>query len=192
MSISYNGDIGYASDKLTGSIVSLRGYPVMVNFFEDGMVCYNFMGGPREFCHLEDLDLTPIKLGYVNHPRGASYLSRIPARFYRQGIRANTLNVSGGNHYNFDRYLNNTVRGIYPSFKNCLEGCFNKDFKSLAFGRRWALSQRYFNAEQRNSIRLEYRGKPVGFLDKKNEEPVLTDGLQYLKESLEEVLNDGK
>ena len=191
MGLSYSSDPRYAADKLHNSVVSYNGWPIRVRYIDNMEVCFNFLGdGIERFCDLEDLDLTPIKLGYVNLARKISYLSRIPARYYRQGLREHILNSKGVPYRQLDKYLNNTVRGVYPNFERCIEYTFNKDRIGAAFCRKFGLIQAHPNAEHKNAIKLQYRGLNVGEVDVKKDEIILDDSYLYLNETLQEIINE--
>ena len=95
MSVDYSNDPEYAQAKLADSMVTLG--EILVNILrvdERGEVLYSPVGVPeRKTTTLKWLDLTPIRLGYMNYRMGCSYLSRTPARHYRQGLRGSVLQI---------------------------------------------------------------------------------------------------
>ena len=97
MTIEYTQDAEYAGQKLSGSIVRLNGRPIYIErVYSDGSVyATNFMGHEVN-CQLNELDLEPVPLGYINLKRDAIYGQRMPSRYYIQGLRNNNFTSLGG------------------------------------------------------------------------------------------------
>jgi len=187
MTISYEDDFEYANSKLSGSIVYKSGQPVHINYVdvEEGDAFYQDPQTREErVCELSALDLTPVKLGYVNYPEGASYLSRIPARHWRQGLRENTVSCNGTYGGVYNSYFISTVLGAYPTFTHCLEQCKNTAL-SIAFSRNFALFPSL------KGIFLYFKGEKVGVVDETGtgSRPKLNEEYTYLQEMLEGELN---
>ena len=186
MSINYLQDYGYANEKLGGSVVSKDGWPVYIDHVSGiGEVAYRKLGAMKwQTCKLQELDLSPIKLGYVNYRDSAQYLVRMPARVYRQGVRENTCRAKENNRWMrirlFDGGMANTAMGIYPSIDVCLDDITNDDVTGRAFSRIFAIRK------QRNNLSLQYKERRVGLVNSDNGEMSLAPEFCYLQEALNE------
>ena len=166
----------YARSRLLNTIVLHKGKPVEVGHIEDGKAILQVLGaGGVIKAPLSELDLSPIRLGYVNHGGGAHYLKRLPKRRdWRQGLRDNNINKPELLHLGVARLC----EGTYPSFK---EACamVEIDHHCVAFSRQFAVD---------DEGEVEYRGSSnVGHLD----EGLGVDLLQqyeYLAEALKEAM----
>ncbi len=174
----YGKDYAYAGTRLAESIVRLQksGEPVFVhNMNMTGEITYTLLKD-NQMCmgHCDDLDMHPVKLGYVNHKNGVSYVQRKPVRRdWKQGLRAQNC-VS----YNvpFRNIAFNEVRdcimGNYPKFADALKGN-----RVIAFHRHWAV---------RKATDLLYKEQIVGLIV--DGKPVLDKKFIHLKEYLEECM----
>ena len=121
MTVSYDNDYEYAHAKLSGSIVRHKGQPVTVfSVNEEGAAIKNHITLLCNCVPLEELDLTPVPLGYVNLGDGANYLTRIPHRSWKQGVRFGSLHTFSKYVCNFSVEgieLTNTILGRYPKLE---------------------------------------------------------------------------
>lgn len=187
----YGKDYEYASTRLDGTLVRLAGTgePVMVQTVSVlGTVTVTPYGKSRDtheyYVKLDELDVHPVPLGYVNCGGDATYISRMPMRRdYKQGLRGNNAWSSGRN---FDALphaaVRNCIMGRYPTFEKAWKdvqiGPNAVRMKMLAWGRRWAV---------RSDGVIYYRGEEIvgQVVDGK---PMLLAGYTYLQELLEESL----
>lgn len=193
MSINYGDDYQYAGEKLVDSYVYKDGYPVLIHDIDfKGKVAYIKMGGDRvENCRLEDLNLSALKLGYVNFPLDALYVVRKPQRVFRQGVRQGSCVVKAGKNFNrmvpFNAMIAQNITGLYPSFGDCMDYVGCGDVNSKAFSRKFALKGSARSREQCNLF-LMYRDVKVGNVTF-DQAIKLDEKFKYLQESLNEVLN---
>lgn len=187
MGLSYGKDYQYAAQRLNQSVVMKDGLPVFIhNIDGKGLVVYEICGyhTGKQIARLEDFDLTPLQLGYINTDNKALYLQRIPHRKYRQGLAQQNLYCVGNKISVFDRALVNLVGNRYPKVSFILEELFNENIKSRAFSKKWAIGR----GRDRDFYNLLYKDRLSGTVSVKDESFKLTDSHKFLKESLEEVL----
>jgi hypothetical protein len=187
----YGKDFGYANTRVTGTVVRLikGGEPVLVNTITNSGLCSvtlleNIEAGDSTTVHLDDLNLEPVPLGYVNHNGKAIYLQRIPVRRGpgNQGLNANNCISTGERLWRFpNKALRQCIMGKYPDFKTAFKSAnginkFNLE-KSIAFDRHWAVSEE----------RLYYKNNLlVGII--KDGKPSLLPEFKYLRECLAEIV----
>jgi hypothetical protein len=194
----YGKDFQYASTRIENTIVRISetGEPVYVCAVDNagGMctVCnLTEMQGMRvdfgktSLVSLDDLNVRPVKLGYVNFNAEAFYLERMPIRHgpNNQGLNVENCVSSGPGLYNFPmKEFIRCIKGEYPDFKNAVEKSATKkrngQSKTIAFDRYWAVFA---------GNKLLYKNhEVVGVI--KNGVPVLSGEYIYLKERLEAAL----
>ncbi|MGL5323574.1 MAG: hypothetical protein ACRC91_02435 [Aeromonas sp.] len=178
----YDGDFEYANSRLCDSVVRLDDVPVMVHAVNrDGTVAGSSLTDGKEIrCNLEDLNLVPVELGYVNYDGHAHYVMRKPVRRdWRQGLRHNnmisdTIPVPHLPWAAIAKAINNN----YPTFEQArlmLKG--KRGMHSIAWCRDFAIIKGWEVKHCGDKV-----GKVVG------EKVVLDEAFQYLKEALEETL----
>ena len=178
MTISYNSDVTYASAKLTDSMISLNGTPVQVRAVNSrGQVTWRSFQD-EGVNNLTEFDLEPFKLGYCNNNGVATYLRRIPARHWRQGLRTGTLSGSYGVPNLLSKYFRDCVSGFYPCLEESDELISCGEVNSVAFSRNFSLKKNV----------LSYKGRPVGSKHRKfgKLKLELLDDFKYLNEVLEQ------
>lgn len=178
----YGKDHEYANSRLMETVVKLEGEPVYVANVVRGMLAtYCSIKDMHQFktCPVDDLDLKPVKLGYLNHPaRGLNYLMRIPKRNdWRQGLRFGNFTGLGFDvrHLRYED-LYDVIKGNYSTYAQALAAIKGKKVGSQAWCREWAMI----------GALLVYKGTPVGKIIAGK--PVLDEQNHYLREALEEVL----
>lgn len=178
----YDGDCQYAITRLEHTVVRLRGEPVFVDYLEeegDTFHVRRLVNMEEVTCKLEELDLVPIPLGYVNFAGRASYVVRKPMRHdWRQGARTqNCTTLSGINitRIAFTEMVN-TILNKFPAFEEAIKNA-RKGF-SCAWHREWAVN---------GKLEVVYKGtKVVGtVIDNK---VALKEQYLYLSEALAEAL----
>lgn len=188
MAVNYKGDIDYAIGKLPGSIVKVDGEPVIVDHLStDGVCVINLSSRKDSIRSMKDLDLSPFRLGFVNGISMAAYITRMPARQWRQGIRNSNLQMIYPHHSGVNSSFVNSqafyrmLKGIYPSIKDCVESLANEEIVSTSFHRNFGLL-----ADTKDRAKILFKGEAVGYLNYEfPEKPVLDKKHTYLQETLE-------
>lgn len=179
----YDGDIEYASSRLDQSVVRHLDVPVMVGPIDrDGSVSLTRLSdGHNYVAKLEELNLIPVDLGYVNYDNAAHYVMRKPIRRdWRQGLRHNNMVVRNGVPAGTIPWSNiaKTINNEYPTFEDArlmMKG--KRQLQSIAWCRDFCI----------------YRGWEVVYCDDVvgkviEGKVVLNEGFTYLKEALAETL----
>lgn len=175
----------YAKSRLIGTIVrvNLTDEPIYIEnvYNPEGsdvieVKCRNIYtkDSPKLTYRLSELNLKPVRLGYVNDMGRAYYLTRMPMRRdWRQGLRANNMKVVNGiSQPNFMSIIN-TIKNIYPSYGVVID---TRDmYSSRAFCREFSVA----------TDNLLYKGRSVGKIGE-DDMPILNEKSQHLKELLEE------
>lgn len=138
------------------------------------------------------LDTSPIKLGYIGNQTVPYYLSRRPARHYKQGLSSRSLFVNI--YMQGDRCvkvkderiimeaLTKTLTTKFPSFEKAVEDCSDKTKVSAQpFSKDFCV---YVKPGSKH-VALLWRNTLVGEVIKG--EPELDNQFSYLLESLKEV-----
>lgn len=188
----YGVDFAYADSRITKTVVRVTktDEPVFIHMVHGSGICTVSMlkdmtVGKTFDIHLDDLNLEPVKLGYINAAGQASYMMRIPVRRgpNNQGLRQENSTCANGRRL-FTQPMDavrNCIMNKYPSYKKALEGTRrtpNKLPKCIAFSRHWAICDN--DLFYKNHLR-------VGSING-NGKPELTERFMYLKEALEESL----
>lgn len=190
MGLSYGDDYEYAKRNLVGSVVMHKGKPCNILDIGGGKVRAYYLHNEQSFIDvLANFDINAFRLGYVNYPTYATYVSRIPARQWRQGLTHNTLVSFDRMRVNLDRYLVPTILNQYPSFTFCVEQCLEEEeVQSKAFSRSFSVSK----VDRRGivkTIRLNFKGLSVA--DIVDYKPIWFDGKHYLLENFNRDSNNG-
>ena len=194
--MNYYDNISYAAERLHKTVVNTsKGVPIYIDSAAGGGVqfdpdedeqpeydagyefnCYSLETRERLKVDLSEIDLTPVKLGYVNFADfDALFFSRTPLRSWKQGLSVNNLVV---NHYmerdditvNFPIWeLHNTILRRYPSYEESLDNKFltafcpnfainrenNLYYKAIHVGEGKSLYEPFFYLEQHLNECLE-------------------------------------
>lgn len=185
MGVDYSSDFEYARHKLCDSIVRYNNEPVfVVAVNNDGATkIHDLLNGKYETVNLKDLDLTPVPLGYCNWDN-PTYVTRLPSRSWRQGIRSQTI-YSLGHMGNIKSVpFVNMITGIYPKLQECVELVELEEVSGLAFNRKFAIEKMV-----QGGIAFLYKQKRVGLLDiQKSLFPFIDPKYRYLHETVEEAI----
>lgn len=177
----YGKDWRYAATRLVGSIVRWKKTPVTVQeVYPDGTVVVESIAkGAVGRANMDDLNLKPVPLGFVNYEKQASYVSRVPKRRdWRQGLRVGNMTSFGIPQQIIPGLaLSKTIKGIYPTYESTL-GRVRDRGGSHAWHRHWAINER-------EEI-LYKHGVVVGKIERGR--PLLSSKYEYLQEYLEECL----
>jgi hypothetical protein len=186
--LNYGDDWDYAGTRLRDSLVRLGdGRPFYVHSVrEDGTVSGSLAGSPFDTtASMDDLNLSPVPLGYVNKKRIVSYTSRSPTRHYKQGLTSYTLVAKGSPVSLTSRDLAKTIMGVYPSVESVMEDVLTEEKSAQAFSRHFCVKGR-----TNGNPLLMYKHKPVGVIswnsDACRANFSLDDDYKYLNEVLEE------
>jgi hypothetical protein len=192
-SVSYGEDYEYAATRLSGTVVRLNNQPVFIKDIDhvSGDAYYlDNSAGKVQKCHLKELDLTPIPLGYVNVGRYTGYVQRVPSRSYKQGLHGNSLFCKDLHVDLISEGLFNTVRGIFPKTLEAVELLMCGEAEEKAFSRRFSIS-----TGPKNSFKLNYGGNTVGTValnfGAMNLNYSFADKFKFLQETLEEDIQNG-
>lgn len=185
-------DAGYASTRLTDTVVRTKdkGTPVLVHnilMSDNGPIvnCLDVLDKKDVVIPLDELDVNPPPLGYVNHGANATYVTRMPMRKdWKQGVRTSNMSTLQG--YNPIRlslkHIGTTIIGKYPSFNSVVKAVRRaKPAQSMAFSRDFAVL---------HGDIIEYKGK---FKVGKVEEDLsinLYDEFHWVNEALIESLGE--
>jgi hypothetical protein len=140
--------------------------------------CMHLEDGYYKQYKLTELDLLPVKLGYMNTPYdGAYYMSRTPLRGWKQGLSAESMVITTANP-NPDiswpyTSLFHTITRKYPSYDDAYKQALEIE-KTVAFSP-------YFAVDHEKN--LYYKAEHVG--NNLELHPSCHFLLQYLNETLE-------
>ena len=179
----YGDDWQYADSRLQGTIVRHDGKAVLVEGVGKKGAVISLLRADTEpkIVKLDDLDLSPVKLGFCNINMDVSYLTRMPMRRdWRQGLRKGNFVSVFGTIAELVPFPNlaDTIENIYPSLEECL-ATPNNTFK--AWCREWAIGKS--STKERP---LYYKNTAVGSVI--NGKPELKGDNMLLREALQEVL----
>lgn len=178
----YGNDWQYARTRLIETVVRVKkdNTPVMIHdVTRTKVVCSALSDGDTLInLKLDDLDVKPVNLGYLNYNGVASYIVRVPKRRdWRQGMRyGNIKSLSGISAQHIPlKYYDHVIRGEYPSLDKVIKS--SKTVKdSIAWHKHWALDR---------SGQVLYKGTNI--VGKLIEGQILlNEHRQYLREYLDE------
>lgn len=179
-------DLRTARMRFNNSVVMYDGFPVIIEEVyhdEDSsgfLMCYRPLMGamPRDKANHTDprWDYKAPRLGYVNAANRATYLTRMPQRYFKQGVEIGSLMYIGeGTREVLRDYnaLHLMFTNTYPSFE---EAIANSTDGTVAFSRELAV---------KNGSLLYYRGSCIGEI--KNGKALVSKEHFFLKDMLEEA-----
>lgn len=184
-------DVAYAYNRMERTFFLHNGNLVLVTGWDDGekKLRLQYKDGRRYYAKVENLDLTPVPLGYINHSDTCCFSSRMPMRRdWKQGLRPNNFVM-----YSLYPELNMEVHEItrlydiedtclnrYPSFRKCVD-YVEETHRASAFSRCFAVNE---------DGNLTYKGaKIVGKIEDERS-ITLEKKSTHLKEFLEESLRN--
>ena len=188
-----------AQMRLDGCIIRVGPHPVRVISIEEGYderndrdgykVYFRYLKSNREDYTMlieENVDISPVPLGYVNLDTETVYTQRIPERRWKQGLCAEGFHAIGRASlitevFNNGTCLADTILGNYPPFKNSLQLMQHPQTISTAFCRIFAIQKK-----EENEYLLMHIGREVGKIE--NERPTLNNSFTHLTEALGEVI----
>ena len=180
-------DVEYASRRLNNTLVRLKnGDPFYIRetFDNDGIIYHsgsNISKDTDEIVKHEELDLTPVPLGFVNLTKRMTFICRMPMRRdWRQGLHHGNIVTCGAVNVR-DVHLNWLIQPIknqYPNFRRALQDLKNRS--SIAFSRDFGL------LKGADSVILRYRRYDVGEI--KDDVAVLFPNKTFLQQHLDEAV----
>lgn len=128
---------------------------------------------------VENYDLTPVTLGFVNGKRSISYVARTPMRKdWRQGLRRENIRALY-NDLNWDaKALARTIENEFPTVEEAI-------LASKKGSQAW---HRDFAVEEGRFILHKYYGRVGEFLDGMKDKFVLNNNFFWCEEALKEAL----
>ena len=186
----YGKDYPYAQSRIQGTIVRIEktGEPVFVAYVSALGKCscvpIEKDWGDSEnnvYLQVDELDMHPVPLGYVNCAGEATYLMRVPMRRdWKQGLRQENCWSSGRRFSMIPmKDIKNCIMNRFPTFEKCLvdvEG--SKKLKTIAWHRHWAVNGHMQVLYKNNEV--------VGCVE--DGQVVLDKPFFYLKEALQESM----
>lgn len=179
----------YAAERLVGTIVRANNKAVKINNIGiAGDVDFTYLTmNKRDIGKLENLDITPVPLGFCNYNGGISYLSRCPVRQdWKQGLRSRTLRSSNRNWGPDDipfKVIGKTIENDYPKFEDIFKILESDKVHAIAWCRDFAIDK---------NLNIFYKAilEPIGkFLDIKERRFSLEKRNRWVEESLVEAIN---
>ena len=196
MSVNYGDDYKYAYTRLQDTVVKANIDGVLEPFYVANIMNKKVVGWTckekQTEIELKYLDMTPVQLGYCNikHNPTPSYVTRMPHRKWRQGLRDyNMVCMKGKSKPTLLKTdIRNTIMGVYPSLETCIEYITQGECKGMAFSRDFALGK----GANSKTLKILFKDSmvvgEVKLLGPNNSETILVDQFKFLKESLHEVI----
>ena len=186
-----NDDVNYASQRLVETIIRYEGEAVEVVevYLEDPdkplkVRAFNILNEQPVVDYIDNYDLTPVKLGFVNLPafNNVAYYERKPKRQdWRQGFRKNNAYLAWGFNWWDGKAIANTINGIFPKVEEAMN-----DLKGEGMFRAW---HRDFCVNGMKDIFYRFYGKVGNFVERDGKEFVLDAKFFWVEESLKESLS---
>lgn len=163
----YSDDLDYARKRLNGTLVrKTGGSPFLVqDVLKEGntTTCLGTDLTVSEFLSvpLDEIDLTPVPLGFANHGDKMSFFCRRPLRRdWKQGLSTGNMVIYGDakRDFNWDM-LTNTILNKFPKLSEVVAHIKKGGTRSRAFSRDFGLSS------NQGDVSLVYRKFVVGRLD---------------------------
>ena len=184
----YYDNIEYARGRLKNCVINLEdGRPIYVLDIEgpDRVHVHHLVDEERSTVKIKDIDLTPVKLGWINIGESSLYAVRMPIRgVWKQGLCRD--NIKFLSPFSGRAYcpipspsLGLTILGQYPTFEKVVK-TVDKSTKCVAFSRNWALS----------ASSLLYKGRIVGSHDRGS--LLLNRQNEYLEDTLKEEVSESR
>jgi hypothetical protein len=183
-----------ARQRLTGTLVRVNKAPIYIIDVHNAdrrrsyelEVQYLSNGKVGTIPYDKNVDLSPVPLGNTNYQGGSYFVSRVPARMWKQGLNENNMHCWDFEGRNVripitSKCLIDTIDGKYPLFKEAFEAVYKEKVRSMAFSRDFSI---------RPNVLVYHSRVEVGNLNGKDIQ--LFDKFFYLKELLQEAMSNGK
>lgn len=141
-------NVAYAQSRLVGTIVRVKGKAAYIDNISAKRVTYtDWITGGAEEAKPEEMDITPVPLGYCNTQRTTPYLVRYPVRQdWKQGLRHKTLRAICNHQVIHPEGIPwpdvfNTINGTFPKFEEVLKNIHDNKglIESQAYCRDFAI-----------------------------------------------------
>lgn len=143
-------NIEYARGRLVGTIVRVGGKAAHIDELTKTTVKYtDFIEGRAALAKIDEMDITPVPLGYCNTMGLSTYLVRYPVRQdWKQGLRHKTLKTIGPKELRITSDMIpwvdvfKTINGMYPKFLEVVKHLHDdRGLRSEAYCRDFAIYQ---------------------------------------------------
>lgn len=187
-----------ARAKLLGTFCYYKGKAVYVKALDPAgddwsMLVYDVGGtaGSRQQVLVSDKDFqaSEFRIGYANFSNAAVFYYRIPARQYRQGLKAEQVGVSMSNpnwrheiQFSSNRSIKDMMEGNYPTLEDAKKRITDELTEVMAFHKDFAISRNRIH----NDFIVEYKGTQVGHTTGKNDFTLMPQ-FAHLSEALKEA-----
>lgn len=183
--------VEYAKSRLSETIITHQGQPyfvsqvggtndkiivVLTSLVEDKIITAN----------LDECDINPVRLGYVNHKLMSYYIMRAPMRKdWRQGLRMmNIITPDGENPRAIGwKSIAETIMGKYPKYHDAITQVSKPaSIKKMAFSRDFSI----------NRIgEIEYKGMfPIGSVNMENGNVLIHDNMNWVADAFNETMEN--
>jgi hypothetical protein len=142
------------------------------------------------FLHDPDFNFMKFNLGYSNHQHSSVWWYRIPAKQYRQGLKAEYVKRRATNQvyeiqtdFSFSKPIVNMLQNIYPSFEETQQALKDELVTIMAFHKDFALTYDRIHTD----FIVEYKGVSIGCLNSPKEMKLM-EPYQFVTEALKEAI----
>lgn len=186
--VNYGKDNDYAETRIRNTILkTVYNTVVLVENFdydEGKFYCRDLIATSGVYLDLEELDMNPVELGFVNSPNSTDYITRMPVRHYKQGLTAHSYKGKGFPHKNTfaTTSMAMCILGIYPKLIDCVESVSCGEAVSKGFSRNFSI----LNTGEDNV--LTFRGDYVGSVHFNSDNGLLQNRLDKKYNFLQEML----
>lgn len=179
----------YANKRLVGTIVTVKNKAAQILEYGLKNITYTeLLTNEPKIAPIKDMDITPVKLGYINMPRGfISYVMRTPKREdWKQGLRPSTMRLVLPKGFALypeeipNDVLAKTIEGVFPKFKEAVKTIYQDRVFSIAFNRN-------FGIQKDKSILYKGEHKIGEILNEKGVYRIFDD-FEWSREELEEAI----
>lgn len=142
-------NVAYAQSRLVGTVVRVKGKAAYIDQITAKRISYiDWVTGGAEEAKIEDMDITPVPLGYCNTMKVTPYLVRYPVRQdWKQGLRHKTLKTICNHDIKVISEMIpwadvfKTINGEFPKFEEVLKIIHDNkgDIRSMAYSRDFAI-----------------------------------------------------
>ena len=142
-------NVAYAQSRLVGTIVRVKGKAAYIDQISAKRVSYtDWITGGAEEAKPEEMDITPVPLGYCNTMKVTPYLVRYPVRQdWKQGLRHKTLKTICNHDIKVTSEMIpwadvfKTINGEFPKFEEVLKIIHDNRgvVRSMAYSRDFAI-----------------------------------------------------
>ena len=142
-------NVAYAQSRLVGTVVRVKGKAAYIDQITAKRISYtDWVTGGAEEAKIEDMDITPVPLGYCNTMKVTPYLVRYPVRQdWKQGLRHKTLKTICNHDIKVTSEMIpwadvfKTINGEFPKFEEVLKIIHDNRgvVRSMAYSRDFAI-----------------------------------------------------